>query len=327
MKLLVTGGLGFIGSNFILKMLKENNDLEIINIDDKLYGSNIKSLEKIEKSDKYEFVRGNITNKEILEKIIPKCDAVINFAAESFVDRSISNATSSFDSNLKGIFILLELVKKYKKRLIQVSTDEVFGSLNKGSANEISRFNPSSPYSATKAGAELLIKSYFVTYDCNCIITRCTNNYGPRQFPEKLIPKIILLAEQGKKIPIYGTGTNIRDWIFVEDHCDAIIDVLIKGKSGESYNISAGNEIDNITIIKKILTIVGKPLENIEFVEDRPGHDFRYSMESTKIRNTLGWSQKKKFEEGLKKTIDWYLENKEWWMNLDQKMLGATPWK
>jgi dTDP-glucose 4,6-dehydratase len=327
LKLLVTGGLGFIGSNFILKMLKENNDLEIINIDDKLYGSNIKSLEKIEKSDKYEFVRGNITNKEILEKIIPKCDAVINFAAESFVDRSISNATSSFDSNLKGIFILLELVKKYKKRLIQVSTDEVFGSLNKGSANEISRFNPSSPYSATKAGAELLIKSYFVTYDCNCIITRCTNNYGPRQFPEKLIPKIILLAEQGKKIPIYGTGTNIRDWIFVEDHCDAVFNVLNNGKAGESYNISADNEIDNISIVKKILSLMNKSEELIEFVEDRPGHDFRYSMDSSKIRTELGWENKVKFYNGLKNTVDWYLSNKDWWKNIVKDSLNQTPWK
>ena len=308
-------------------MLKENNDLEIINIDDKLYGSNIKSLEKIEKSDKYEFVRGNITNKEILEKIIPKCDAVINFAAESFVDRSISNATSSFDSNLKGIFILLELVKKYKKRLIQVSTDEVFGSLNKGSANEISRFNPSSPYSATKAGAELLIKSYFVTYDCNCIITRCTNNYGPRQFPEKLIPKIILLAEQGKKIPIYGTGTNIRDWIFVEDHCDAVFNVLNNGKAGESYNISADNEIDNISIVKKILSLMNKSEELIEFVEDRPGHDFRYSMDSSKIRTELGWENKVKFYNGLKNTVDWYLSNKDWWKNIVKDSLNQTPWK
>ena len=308
-------------------MLKENNDLEIINIDDKLYGSNIKSLEKIEKSDKYEFVRGNITNKEILEKIIPKCDAVINFAAESFVDRSISNATSSFDSNLKGIFILLELVKKYKKRLIQVSTDEVFGSLNKGSANEISRFNPSSPYSATKAGAELLIKSYFVTYDCNCIITRCTNNYGPRQFPEKLIPKTILLAEQGKKIPIYGTGTNIRDWIFVEDHCDAVFNVLNNGKAGESYNISADNEIDNISIVKKILSLMNKSEELIEFVEDRPGHDFRYSMDSSKIRTELGWENKVKFYNGLKNTVDWYLSNKDWWKNIVKDSLNQTPWK
>ena len=327
MKLLVTGGLGFIGSNFILKTLKEHKDLEIINIDDKLYGSNSKSLEEIEKSDRYEFVQGNITDKKILEKTIMKCDSVINFAAESFVDRSISNANPAFDSNLKGIFVLLELMKKEKKRLVQVSTDEVYGSLNKGSANESSCFNPSSPYSATKAGAELLVRSYFVTYGCNCIITRCTNNYGPRQFPEKLIPKIILLAEQGKKIPIYGTGTNIRDWIFVEDHCDAVFNVLMNGKIGESYNISADNEIDNISIVKKILTLMNKSENLIEFVEDRPGHDFRYSMDSSKIRNELGWKNRTDFETGLEKTVKWYLSNKEWWKNIIQDSLNPTPWK
>jgi len=327
MKILVTGGLGFIGSNFILRNLEKNNDLEIINMDDGLYGSNTKSLEKIEKSKRYEFVEGNITNKEILEKIIPKCDAVINFAAESFVDRSISDATLAFDSNLKGTFVLLELIKKYKKRLVQVSTDEVFGSIDKGSANEITRFNPSSPYSATKAGAELLVNSYFVTYGCNCIITRCTNNYGPRQFPEKLIPKIILLAEQGKKIPIYGTGKNIRDWIFVEDHCDAVFDVLLNGKNGESYNISANNEIDNISIVKKILDLMNKSEDLMEFVEDRPGHDFRYSMDSSKIRTELGWKNKVKFNEGLKKTVDWYLSNNDWWKNIVKDSLNQTPWK
>ena len=327
MKLLVTGGLGFIGSNFISRVFENHEDWSVVNVDAELYGSNHQSLEKFENNSKYSFVKGNITDQELMEKLVSESDVVVNFAAESHVDRSISNARPFIDSNILGVFTLLETIKKMKKKMIHISTDEVYGSFNSGSAKEETRLNPSSPYAASKASAELLIQSYITTYGCNVIITRCTNNYGPKQFPEKLIPKTIILALNDKKIPIYGTGKNIRDWIFVEDHCDAIIDVLIKGKSGESYNISAGNEIDNITIIKKILTIVGKPLENIEFVEDRPGHDFRYSMESTKIRNTLGWSQKKKFEEGLKKTIDWYLENKEWWMNLDQKMLGATPWK
>ena len=327
MKLLITGGLGFIGSNFILEVLKNNPNYEITNVDASLYGSNKMNLSEIENNKNYKFVSGNITDKTLMEKLILENDIIINFAAESFVDRSILDATPAFDSNLKGIFILLELVKKYKKRLIQVSTDEVFGSLNKGSANEISRFNPSSPYSATKAGAELLIKSYFVTYDCNCIITRCTNNYGPRQFPEKLIPKIILLAEQGKKIPIYGTGTNIRDWIFVEDHCDAVFNVLNNGKAGESYNISADNEIDNISIVKKILSLMNKSEELIEFVEDRPGHDFRYSMDSSKIRTELGWENKVKFYNGLKNTVDWYLSNKDWWKNIVKDSLNQTPWK
>ena len=327
MKLLVTGGYGFIGSNFILKLLEEHQEYKIKNVDAELNGSNPKNLSKIENHKNYEFVKGDITDYKLMKKLIDECDLVINFAAESFVDRSINDASPFLTSNILGTHTILDIITKEKKKMIQISTDEVFGSLQNGSATEESRFNPTNPYAATKASAELLVNSYFTTYNSNVIITRCTNNYGPRQFPEKLIPKTILLADQNKKIPIYGNGKNIRDWIFVEDHCDAIIDVLIKGKSGESYNISAGNEIDNITIIKKILTIVGKPLENIEFVEDRPGHDFRYSMESTKIRNTLGWSQKKKFEEGLKKTIDWYLENKEWWMNLDQNVLGATPWK
>ena len=327
MKILVTGGLGFIGSNFILKVLKENKNVEIINVDAKLYGSNKKNLESIENLDRYQYVKGDITNYDILEKIIIDCDAIVNFAAESFVDRSISNATSSFDSNLKGIFILLELIKKYKKRLIHISTDEVFGSLDEDSANEITRFNPSSPYSATKAGAELLINSYFITYGCDCVITRCTNNYGPRQFPEKLIPKIILLAEQGKKIPLYGTGNNIRDWIFVDDHCDAIFNVLMNGKSGESYNISANNEINNITIVKKILSIMNKSEDLIEFVEDRPGHDFRYSMNSSKIRNELNWNIKVNFDEGLKKTVDWYFSNRKWWEDIVKESLNQTPWK
>ena len=327
MKLLVTGGLGFIGSNFISRIFENHENWSIVNVDAELYGSNHQSLKKFEDSDKYRFVKGNITDQKLMEELISESDVVVNFAAESHVDRSISNAKPFIDSNILGVFTLLEAIKKMKKKLIHISTDEVYGSLKTDSAKEETRLNPSSPYAASKASAELLIQSYITTYSCDVIITRCTNNYGPKQFPEKLIPKTIMLAINNKNIPIYGTGKNIRDWIFVEDHCDAIIDVLLKGKSGESYNISAGNEIDNITIIKKILTILDKPLENIEFVEDRPGHDFRYSMESSKIRQTLEWSQKKKFEEGIEKTVEWYLENKEWWMNLDQNILDSTPWK
>ena len=327
MKLLITGGLGFIGSNFILYILKNFPNYKIVNIDGELQGSNKLNLIDIENSNNYRYVKGNITDQITMDKLIQECDQIINFAAESHVDRSIANAKPFIDSNILGVFTILELLKKYKKRLIQISTDEVFGDLKSGSAIEDSKLNPSSPYSSSKASSELLINSYIITYGVKAIITRCTNNYGPKQFPEKLIPKTIILALNDKKIPVYGTGKNIRDWIFVEDHCDAIISVLTKGKSGESYNISAGNEIDNITIIKKILTIIGKPLDNIEFVEDRPGHDFRYSMDSSKIHNTLGWSQEKNFEEGLKKTIDWYLENKEWWMKLDPKILDSTPWK
>ena len=327
MKLLVTGGLGFIGSNFISRVFENQKDWSVINVDAELYGSNHQSLKKFENNSKYSFVKGNITDQKLMEKLISKSDIVVNFAAESHVDRSISNARPFIDSNILGVFTLLETIKKTKKKLIHISTDEVYGSLQSGSAKEETRLNPSSPYAASKASAELLIQSYVTTYGCDVIITRCTNNYGPKQFPEKLIPKTIILALNDKKIPVYGTGKNIRDWIFVEDHCDAIIDVLIKGKSGQSYNISGGNEIDNITIIEKILSIVGKSTKSIEFVEDRPGHDFRYSMKSTKIKNELGWVQKKKFEDGIKKTVDWYIENKEWWMNLNKEILDATSWK
>mgnify|MGYP006127899845 FL=1 len=327
MKLLVTGGLGFIGSNFISRILENQKEWSVVNVDAELYGSNHQSLKKFENNLKYSFVKGNITDQKLMEKLILESDVVVNFAAESHVDRSILNAKPFIDSNILGVFTLLEIIKKMKKKMIHISTDEVYGSFDLGSAKEETRLNPSSPYAASKASAELLIQSYVTTYGCDVIITRCTNNYGPRQFPEKLIPKTIILALNDKKIPVYGTGKNIRDWIFVEDHCDAIIDVLIKGKSGQSYNISGGNEIDNITIIEKILSIIGKPTKSIEFVEDRPGHDFRYSMESTKIKNELGWVQKKKIEDGIKKTVDWYIENKEWWMNLNKEILDATPWK
>ena len=327
MKLLVTGGYGFIGSNFILKLLKEHTEFKIKNVDAELIGSNPKNLSKIKDHQNYEFVKGNITDRELMKKLIDECDTVINFAAESFVDRSINDASPFLMSNILGTHTILDIITKQKKKMIQISTDEVFGSLKNGSAKEESIFNPTNPYAATKASAELLVNSYFTTYNSNVIITRCTNNYGPRQFPEKLIPKTILLADQNKKIPIYGSGTNIRDWIFVDDHCNAIFDILINGKSGESYNISASNEIDNITIVKKILSLMNKSEDLIEFVEDRPGHDFRYSMDSHKIKKELKWETKINFEEGIKKTVDWYLSNREWWKNIVKNSLNPTPWK
>ena len=327
MKLLVTGGLGFIGSNFIRKLLTENNDYEVINIDAELFGADHKNLSEIKNSKKYHFEKGNITNKRFMEEQIAKCDAVINFAAESFVDRSINDANPFLVSNIRGAFTILDIITKQKKRMIQISTDEVFGSLSDGTATEISKFNPSSPYAATKAAAELLVKSYSVTYDSDVIITRCTNNYGPRQFAEKLIPKTIILASQNRKIPIYGKGMNIRDWIYVDDHCDAVLLALLNGKTGESYNISANNEIDNITIVKKILKIMNKPEDLIEFVEDRPGHDLRYSLDSTKISEKLEWKIKMSFEEGLKNTVQWYLDNPELLNTVSSTALDPTPWK
>ena len=327
MKLLVTGGLGFIGSNFILKLLNETNEFDIINVDAELYGANKKNLDAIKNHKKYEFVKGNITNKRLMEELISKCDAVVNFAAESFVDRSISNADPFLVSNIRGAFTILDIITKQKKRMIQISTDEVFGSLSTGTADEQTKFNPSSPYAATKAAAELLINSFSVTYNPDVVITRCTNNYGPRQFPEKLIPKTIILAKQGRNIPIYGNGKNLRDWIFVEEHCDAVYEILMNGKSGQTYNISANNEINNLEIVNKILEIMGKSSDLIEFVEDRPGHDQRYSLDSSKIKNEFGWSTKINFEEGLRKTIEWYEQNFSYYESISNEILKSTPWK
>ena len=327
MKLLVTGGLGFIGSNFILKILNEKQKNSVVNVDAELFGSNHQNLESIKNHDNYRFVKGNITNRHLMEDLISECDAVVNFAAESFVDRSIADANPFLVSNIRGTFTILDIIKEQKKRLVQISTDEVFGSLESTSASENSRFNPSSPYAATKAAAELLVNSYIVTHDCDCVITRCTNNYGPRQFPEKLIPKILILSNQDREVPIYGEGKNIRDWIFVDDHCEAVYNVLLNGKSGESYNISANNEVDNLIIVKKILEILNKPEDLIKYVEDRPGHDFRYSLDSSKIRSQLNWSENTNFDDGLKKTVDWYLSNPVWWQNVSQDILKSTPWK
>ena len=327
MKLLVTGGLGFIGSNFILKILNENDDFSITNVDAEFYGSNHQNLIEIAKKSNYEFVKGNITDHVLMEKLISKCDVIVNFAAESFVDRSIANAEPFLSSNIRGVFTILEIVKKQKKKLIHISTDEVFGNVYSGSVDENFRFNPSSPYAASKASAELLINSYILTYDCDCMITRCTNNYGPRQFPEKLIPKTIILANQNKKIPLYGSGKNIRDWIFVDDHCNGIIKVLMNGKAGESYNISANNELDNLTIVQKVLSLMNKSEDLIDFVEDRPGHDFRYSMNSSKIRNELDWLPKTNFQQGLDSTIKWYMFRIKQWEDLPSQTLSSTPWK
>ncbi len=326
MRLLVTGGLGFIGSNFILRALEKYPDTKITNIDACLPGSNPKNLPKL-KSQNYSYVKGNITNKKLVDKLVSKSDIVVNFAAESHVDRSISDPKPFINSNILGAYTILEAIRKHKKRMIQISTDEVFGSLKSCSANEGFPFNPSSPYAASKASAEMLVKSYVTTYNCDAIITRCTNNYGPRQSPEKLIPKVILLAEKKQKIPIYGTGKNIRDWIFVLDHCDAILKILFKGKKGESYNIAGKDEIDNITIVKKILNIMGKSKELMYFIKDRPGHDFRYSLDSEKIHKELHWKPSYNFEKGLEHTISWYIENKELYKNITAKEMTSVSWK
>ncbi len=326
MKLLVTGGLGFIGSNFILNTLKNDEKISITNIDAELLGSDHNNLLELKNSSNYHFVKGNITNRNLMEKLIESSDIVVNFAAESFVDRSILDANQFLVSNIRGTYTILEILRKQKKRFIQISTDEVYGSLENDSATEEYRFNPSNPYAATKASAELLVNSFVKTYDLDCVITRCTNNYGPRQFYEKLIPKTIFLADKDKKIPIYGEGKNIRDWIFVDDHCDAVYNVLMNGESGQSYNISANNEIDNISLVKKILEIMDKSSDLINFVEDRPGHDLRYSLDSTKIRNSLGWNNKTNFDDAIQKTIDWVLNQSDI-QNVQKETFDPTPWK
>ena len=328
MKILVTGGLGFIGSNFILKVLNEDRDIKIVNVDAEIDGSNKKNLTSIENNTNYEFVKGNITNVKLMEKLIQTCDIIVNFAAESFVDRSINNANPFLVSNIRGAFTIVDIATKLDKRMIQISTDEVFGSISNGSVNEESRFNPSNPYAATKASAELLVSSYHKTFGSDVIITRCTNNFGPRQFPEKLIPKVILLAKEEKNIPIYGKGENVRDWIYVDQHCDAIQKILSKGRSGESYNISGNNEINNLDIVNLILEKMNKSKDLIKFVEDRPGHDLRYSLDSRKILDELQWKNNLSFEEGLDKTIDWYLENSESFNSISPQVIRSdTPWK
>lgn len=327
MKFLITGGLGFIGSNFILHLLDQDPKAKITNIDAKLSGHNLKNLKGIQKSKNYNFVKANINNKLIIEKLIKNNDIVINFAAESHVDRSISHPRDFINSNYLGVFNILENIKKYKKKLIQVSTDEVFGSLKKDSADEKFGYNPSSPYASTKASAELLVKSYQKTYDVNAIITRCTNNFGPRQHTEKLIPRVILFALKNKKIPVYGSGKAIRDWLYVLDHCEAIRRVTLDGKSGESYNISGNNEINNLVIIKKILRILGKPSDFLVHTKDRPGHDYRYSLNSTKIRKKLKWKPKYNFELALNETVKWYLENTDFLKFAPKDAMKYTPWK
>jgi dTDP-glucose 4,6-dehydratase len=330
MKILVTGGLGFIGSNFILHVLKNYPKIEIINLDAGLTGSNINNLKEIEKSKNYNFVSGNINDKSCVEKIIKDVDGVINFAAESHVDRSILDSKPFLESNIMGVYSLLDTIrtKKPEIKFLQISTDEVFGSLSTSFAKEEDVFRPSNPYSASKASAELIAYSYFKTYNMNILITRCTNNFGPRQSPEKIIPKTIFRAQKGMKIPIYGLGNNVRDWLYVEDHCDAIMKVFLNGKNGESYNISDSNELTNIELVEKILEHLNKSKDLIYHVEDRPGHDMRYGVDSSKIRKELGWKPKFSIDENLEKTISWYLENDKWWNEEDvQELLDPTPWK
>ena len=327
MKVLVTGGLGFIGSNFIRYILDRYSDVEVVNIDAMKYGSNPNNLRGV--GERYSFINGDISDYELMAEVVKDVDVIVNFAAETHVDRSISNPYSFLQSNVVGVFTILEAVRKKNPsaKLVHVSTDEVYGDTVKGSFKEDDRLKPSSPYSASKAAAEMFVLAYVRTYGLHAVITRCTNNYGPYQFPEKLIPKTIIRASMNLKVPIYGTGKNVRDWIYVLDHCEALDLVMREGDKGEIYNISSGEEKTNLEVVRIILDLMGKDESLIEFVEDRPGHDLRYSLDSSKIRE-LGWKPKHSFREGIKKTVEWYLENEWWWKPLaDERTLHPTPWK
>jgi dTDP-glucose 4,6-dehydratase len=329
MRVLVTGGLGFIGSNFIRLLLSET-DCKIINIDNLSYGSNPKNLDDLGANPRYRFVKGDISDPNLMGRLVNESDAVVNFAAETHVDRSISDPLPFHRTNVGGVLTILEAIRKGDRdvRLVHIGTDESYGDIAEGSFTESDRLIPSSPYSASKASADLYVMAYRRTYGLNACITRCTNNYGPYQFPEKLIPKTIIRAKMGLKVPIYGTGKNVRDWIYVQDHCSAVRAALEKGRAGEIYNISSGNELDNLTIVKVILRILKLPESFIEFVDDRPGHDSRYSLDSRKIREELGWLPAHSFEKGISETVSWYLLNDEWWRPLStEKTLHPTPWK
>jgi len=330
LRILVTGGLGFIGSNFCRYVLSKHLDYKVVNVDKIGVGANPASLKDLENEKRYKFVKGDICNPKLINEMIKKVDAVVNIAAETHVDRSIIDPATFVQNNTLGAFTILEAIRKHNKeaKLVQVSTDEVHGETARGAFKENDTLKPSNPYAASKAAADVFVIAYHRTYELDATITRCTNNYGPYQFPEKLIPKTIIRALKNLPVPIYGSGKNVRDWIYVLDHCEAIDLVLEKGEPGEIYNISAGNEISNIEIARKILRMLKKPEDLITFVEDRPGHDFRYSLDSSKIRSELGWKPRFSFEEALEETVNWYKDNEWWWKSLaTEEALHPTPWK
>ncbi|MEC0310674.1 dTDP-glucose 4,6-dehydratase [Paenibacillus lautus] len=319
MKLLVTGGAGFIGSNFILYMMQQHPNYQIINMDDLTYAGNLENLKSVQHHPSYSFVQADIADKTAVDVVFQQgIDLVVNFAAESHVDRSILEPEIFVNTNVMGTQVLLDAAKKYGvTKFVQVSTDEVYGSLgDTGLFSETTPLAPNSPYSASKAGGDLLVRAYHETFGLPVNITRCSNNYGPYQFPEKLIPLIISRALNDKSLPVYGDGLNIRDWLYVEDHCSAIDLVIHHGKLGEVYNIGGNNERTNLHIVKTILEELGKPESLITYVADRPGHDRRYGIDPTKIMNELGWKPKHNFETGIKETIQWYLNHKDWWTRI-----------
>lgn len=337
MTILVTGGAGFIGSNFIHYMMEKYPDYKIVCIDKLTYAGNLRNLETVLDKKNFRFIKGDICDRELVYRIFEeeKPDIVINFAAESHVDRSIESPDIFLKTNILGTQVLLDASRKYNvKRFHQVSTDEVYGDLPLDRSDlkftESSPLRPSSPYSASKASADLLVLAYHRTYGVPVTISRCSNNYGPYQFPEKLIPLMIINALNDRPLPVYGDGRNVRDWIHVKDHCEAIDIIIHRGKEGEIYNIGGENERANIDVVRMILKELGKPESLIRFVKDRPGHDRRYALDISRMKKEFGWSPKISFEEGLKSTIKWYLENRSWWeeiingeyMNYYERMYG-----
>jgi len=318
--ILVTGGAGFIGSNFINYIINKRKDIFIVNLDKLTYAGNLQNLKAVENHPNYNFIKGDIVNDELVNYIFQKYEIshVVNFAAESHVDRSILGSEIFFRTNVLGTNVLLENAKRYGvEKFVQISTDEVYGSLgSEGQFEETTPLQPNSPYAASKASADMMALAFHHTYNVPVVITRCSNNYGPYQFPEKLIPLMILNSLKNKKLPVYGDGLNVRDWIYVIDHNKAIELVLDKGKIGEVYNIGANTEKPNIEIVKLILKQVGKTEDLIEYVKDRPGHDRRYAINSLKIENELGWQAEHSFEDAIKNTVNWFVENEKWWKEI-----------
>ncbi len=314
--ILVTGGAGFIGSNFIRYVLQHDPDVHIVNVDALTYAGNLANLEDVADSPRYHFVHGKIQDQALIERVCRDygVEGIINFAAESHVDRSIHSAAPFLETNVLGVLHLLEVVRKLSiPRFVHISTDEVYGSIAEGAATEAAPLRPNSPYAASKASADLLIRSYIRTYGVPAIITRASNNYGPYQFPEKLIPLMITNALEDQPLPVYGDGQNIRDWLFVEDHCAALWLIYQRGSEGEIYNICSGEHRRNIEVVEAIVRLLNKPSSLIQFVPDRPGHDRRYAMDATKLRQQLGWQPTVSFDEGLARTVQWYQSHRQWW--------------
>ncbi len=316
MKLLITGGCGFIGSNFIHYIVNKYPDYEIINLDKLTYAGNRENLKRIEKNKNYRFEKGDICDEEVVTKLSKGCDAVINFAAETHVDRSIEDPSAFVRTNVYGTYALLEAVRKNKPKVyVQISTDEAYGSIETGRSVEEDPVRPNSPYAASKTSSDLLCRAYYVTYQTPVIITRSSNNFGPYQYPEKVIPLFITNALEDRQLPVYADGKNVRDWLYVEDNCSAISLILHKGRPGEIYNIGGGTELTNIELTRMILKAMGKPETLIRYVTDRPGHDKRYALNCEKVK-AMGWAPSNKFGEALEKTVNWYTKNREWWKNL-----------